>query len=143
MNLKECASNISWGKVLAGAAIVAGAIMMAPVLAPAAAAGVIAIGHAIMGLFAGGAAGTGSALVTALTGTVAREVAGAALLGGGIMYFSGEKDRKNAAVEQNVAAAEGNSFAMREDMRKMQALMVARAQAAGYQPAMAMAGNHR
>jgi len=40
---------------------------------------------------------------------------------------------------QQINAESRESFALREDMKKMQAIMVARAKAAGYEPAMAMA----
>ena len=130
-------SSVNWGgltkDILAGAAIVAGACIVFPGLAgglvAALAAAGTALGAATSGAFA---AGSGAGIGILLT-----KAFGVALAFMGASHFS-NKGEDNAPIF--VAPSESDaSFAAREDMRKMQALMLMRMQAQGYQPAMATA----
>ncbi|MFO0388943.1 MAG: hypothetical protein ACK502_04385 [Alphaproteobacteria bacterium] len=66
--------------------------------------------------------------------SVAKFVGGAVLAVSGLKYVLSEKQE---------AEPEQESFAVREDMKRTQALMIARMRAQGYQPAMATAGQQR
>ncbi len=127
--------KISWGKILVGAAIAAGAVA-AVALFPEQVdkvGGVIKDGLAATYEAIGDA---GKWVLAKLGGfadllTEHKEIAisSAAVTGGllGAAHF-GKHHHEEAAI----------SFAEREDMRNVQALLVARMQAQGYQPAMAM-----
>jgi hypothetical protein len=128
-------SKIKWGTIIAGAAIVAGVALVAPTLFPtlgeklAGAAGSIA--EWIRNLFSATPSATPD-IINALTGETAQKVTGAALIGGGSAYLLGG-DKGSAPVsnyEQTYTRQADESFAMKEDMRKMRALMELRAKVA-------------
>jgi|SRR5579884_2239971 len=131
--------SINWGGLikglLAGAAIVAGALM----IAPAAATAITAAGTAL------GAGTIGGSTLTSLGGFMAEglgwlitKVAGAGLAYAGISYLASDKQPETERHAEHYHEAR-ESFAMREDMRKYQAVMMARMQANGYAPAAQMA----
>lgn len=129
--------KVSWGKVVVGAAIVAGAVAAIALFPDQ----VDKVGGSIKDALATtyGAIGDAGKWVLAKLGSFAhllaenKEVAitGAALAGGVAGAALHKKHDESAELEQQ-------TFAEREDMRRMQALMLARMQAQGYQPAMAM-----
>jgi|GEM_PF-6729796 len=126
--------SINWGGLIkglaAGAAIIAGVMLVAPGLIPG-------IAEGLGGLFSGGA----SPALTEGIGLVITKVAGAAMAITGLSYlFSDKSGADNASRHAEHHAEAKESFAIREDMRKMQAVMMARMQANGHQPAMAAAG---
>ena len=131
-------SNVSWGKILVGAAVAAGAVAVIA-FAPGVTA---AVGSAITGgasaIFGGlGSVGAWIASQTALLagfvqGNPTAAIGAAAAAGGLAASAMGSHHGRERDLEEE-------SFAMREDMRRMQALMAARMAATGYQPAMAMA----
>lgn len=138
-------SKVNWGKIggdiLAGAAIAVGIIIVFPVVGEALAPALGAIGSAIGGVFTHGAA-----MSAATLGTIMAKTFGVALAVGGALHFAkeGEKaEAKEATQDANYQAQadayDQRSFAAEQDIRKMQALMVSRMQAAGHEPAMAMA----
>lgn len=126
--------KVSWGKIIAGAAIAAGAVA-AVALFPEQVdkvGGVIKEGLAT----AYGAIGDAGKWILSKLGQFAdllaehKEIAiGSAAAAGGLIGAAhlGKKHHEDAP-----------SFAEREDLRNVQALMIARMQAQGYQPAMAM-----
>ena len=147
-------SSVNWGQLgknmLAGAAIVAGVMIVAPGAIPAV---ITALSSAAT---AAGAAFTTTGAATATAGTTTGVLAGAetwlasgigalitkavgivAAVAGATYLLSDSKDTSDEGV--GYRREEQESFAAREDMRKMQAVMIARMQAAGYQPAMALA----
>jgi hypothetical protein len=147
-------TKIKWGAVLAGAAVVAGALLFAPVIgnmmptvtATAATGGAAT---AATGAAAGAAApGTMANLVQAaidgiknlsgkLFSETGKRVAGAALIGGGAAYFiSGEEPATTP--HQELASRNRESFAMTEDMRLAQGKMIIQAASAGNEQAQAM-----
>ncbi len=128
-------SKVCWGKIIAGAAIAAGAVA-AIALFPEQA---DKVGSAVKeGLaYAYNAIGDAGKWVLEKVAQFAnlltehKEIAiGSAAVAGGLMGAAhmGRKHHEEAAL----------SFAEREDARNMQALLVARMQAQGYEPAMAM-----
>jgi len=131
-------SSVNWGKLgknlLAGAAIVVGACIVFPGLAGALLTGLGALGTSIGGM----SIGTVSGEVTSGIGVLLTKAFGVALAAGGASYLLSDHGKHSApSVEGPVEAPE--SYIAREDMRKMQAVMLARMQAQGYQPAMALA----
>jgi hypothetical protein len=147
--MSEDKKGISWGGLVKGivatAAIVAGAELVFPGLIAGVISAVKDVGAAIADKFA--AIGTAAAAETTAAATteaapgalsknigwLATKVGGIVLAVSGLKYLTSEKEE----------APERESFAAQEDMKRMQALMVARMRAQGYQPAMAMAGQQR
>lgn len=130
----EQGRKINWGGLIkglaAGLAVVAGVMLVAPGLIPS-------IAEGIGGMFS--SAG-GSTFLTEGIGAVITKVAGAAMAFTGLRYLLSDKSESENAERHAQAYHEAKeSFAIREDMRKMQAVMLARMQAAGHQPAMDMA----
>jgi hypothetical protein len=145
-------TTVKWGAVIAGAAVVAGALLFAPALAP--------VGAAIASLFTSSATavattaataapavaatgtGVGTAAIEAITALVSnpltQRVGGAALLGGGAAYFLGGEKEAPHAHHEALAHENRESFAMTEDMRKTQMKMMIQAAAAGNPQAQAM-----
>jgi hypothetical protein len=132
-NSNEIKSGISWGglgkDILAGAAIVTGLLIVFPglgagLMAAAGAAG-LALGAATENVASGG--------MPEGVGTLLTKAFGAALAYFGATHFMKKGDSPELSSQQESA----ESFTAREDIRKMQALMTARMQAQGYQPAMA------
>lgn len=71
-------------------------------------------------------------------GTVAIKIGGIALAIMGVTHLVSHKsDRDNAAEHAQNRAERQESFALREDIRRAQATMMARMQSAGHDPAMA------
>lgn len=152
-------STVKWGVPLAGAAIVAGAVLFAPALAPALAAVTSALGFAAgttasasasVSTGAGAAAiasGAGTAIQSFITKAIATiaansTVAGAALMGGGAAYFltqDGSAEREHH--DRHLARENRESFTMKEDMRVSQTKMMMQAAAAGNPQAQAMLAN--
>jgi len=144
-------STIKWGAIIAGAAIVVGAVLFYPPVVEVIPKIFTSIGEWIASVFtnlstAAPAVANAAAPVIEKTAeqiaaeaakseaareamwTMIQKVGGAALFGGGLAYFLGGKREHNQPVP-NPEVAE--SFAMKEDMRKMQALMVMRTAYAG------------
>ncbi len=126
--------KVCWGKIIAGAAIAAGAVA-AVALFPEQVdkvGGFIKEGLAAAYHAVGDAGSWVLEKIGQFAGIIAenKEIAiGTAAATGGLI----------AAAHQNKPHhAEALSFAEREDMRNVQALMVARLQAQGYKPAMTM-----
>lgn len=138
-------SKIKWGTIVAGAAIATGAVLFAPSLMdkiPEIAGGVVdavqGIGAWIAGAVGGAAASAPSAgggLAEALTSPMAQKAAGLALMAGGAAHLMNRGGEPEHAHHHH-RPSEG--FAMREDMRKMQAKMLINAAAAGHPQAQAM-----
>ncbi|MDE3059776.1 MAG: hypothetical protein KGJ06_02050 [Pseudomonadota bacterium] len=144
-------SKIKWGMIIAGAAIAAGAILFAPSLQtqiPEMFSGLVenlekmgaTIGKWIASFFTAPDAGVPGAEAFAkskfmewVTSPEAKKVAGVGLMGGGIAYLLGHKDK-----QPDGAQRPAESFVMKEDMRKMQALMTLQAAYAGNPQAQAM-----
>lgn len=131
-------SAIRWGglikNIAAGAAIVAGIALVAPSLIPDLIHGIGSLGS--------GTAGTAAPLLSEGLlkgmGEVVRYALGAGLAITGLTYlFSDHNDNGERHAEAFTEARE--SFQIREDIRKMQAVMKIRMQAAGHEPAMAIA----
>lgn len=127
--------SINWGGlvkgIIAGAAVVAGIFLIAPTtfteLFSGAGAGGTGIGESLKGI------------VESL-GPIARPLAGAAIATVGLtQLFSDGSSNENAERHSQAHHEAKESFAIREDMRKMQTVMMARMKAAGHEPAMAMA----
>lgn len=123
--------SINWGGLVknlaAGAAVVAGVMLVCPGLLP----GIV---EGVGSLFKEGA----MPAISPVIGDAIRIVAGAAMSITGLSYlFSGSKDSENAERHSQHYQEAKESFAIREDMRKMQTIMMARMQASGHQPAMA------
>ncbi|MDE3015579.1 MAG: hypothetical protein KGI29_01455 [Pseudomonadota bacterium] len=132
-------SKISWGKVLAGAAIATGAVLFGGImieqLPETIGVALKAIGTKIAE-WAGSITAAKAPEISAATVEIVKKVVGAGLIGGGVAYLMGGKSAQ--AYEPAYAAASDESFTMKEDMRRMQGLMVARAAAAGNPQAQAM-----
>jgi hypothetical protein len=143
--MSEDKKGLSWGGLIKGlvatAAVVAGAELMFPGFIEGTISAVKDMGSAIAKAFesigtkaAEGAAGAvDKPVVTSKLaeniGWMATKIGGAVLAISGIKYLMSEKEE----------APEQESFAAREDMKRTQALMIARMRAQGYQPAMAAA----
>lgn len=136
-------SKIRWGAVIAGAAIATGVALVAPVMIakfPEMGSGLLdvvgkigeKIGDLILGMLGKTPGGVSDATVEAV-----KKLAGAGLIGGGVAYFMGGRKQPYQDPALQTAPAD-ESFAIKEDMRKMQGLMVARAAAAGNPQAQAM-----
>ena len=133
---------------IGGAATAAGASASAASAAAgttAAASTVVPLGTTVANWWAGTAVAHGLASATAGAtwmeagiGALITKAIGVVAAVAGASYFL-KKDDKEAAPDMGAKREEEQSFAVREDMRRMQALMVARMQATGYQPAMAVA----
>jgi uncharacterized membrane protein YccC len=142
-------SSVNWGglgkNLLAGAAIVAGAIIVFPVLAGALAAGIAGIGTAFGAASASVTASTAIATTAAATaapawaGGLMTNLIGIAIAAAGAAYLFRDKSSNNAPQSAETDEYTQRSFAAEQDIRKMQAIMLARMQANGYQPAYAMA----
>ena len=134
-------SKISWGKVIAGAAIAAGAVA-AVALFPEEVAKVGSYGKELLADAYHAIGSAGSWMISQL-GSLARlvaenkEIAIASAAGAGAVIGAAAHGKRQEPDLEEI------SFAAREDTRRMQALMVARMQAQGYEPAMAMAGQSR
>ena len=123
----------NWGglakTILAGAAILIGVEMIAPGL----------ISNIIPASLS---TGSGSGMFTEEAmkgiGLIVQKVAGAVIAGIGLSYlFSDKSQNENAERHAEHFSEAKESFAVREDMRKMQTVMMARMKAAGHEPAMA------
>lgn len=131
-------SSINWGGlakgILAGAAVVAGVVLVAPGLLGGLVEGVQNIGTSLAGT-----ADTEPNAAAQTLGWLVKKAAGIALAVTGASYLlsggSGGNEAEHASRHQEAR----ESFALREDMRKMQAVMMARMQAAGQDPAAGMA----
>lgn len=133
-------SKISWGKVLAGAAIATGAVLFGGIMVTQLPETIGTVLKEIGGKIAEWASSLTAAKapeISAATITAVKQIVGAGLIGGGVAYFMSGKD-KHHYHEPVYSAANDQSFAMQEDMRKMQGLMVARAAASGNPQAQAM-----
>jgi hypothetical protein len=130
--------QIAWGKILVGAAIAAGAVAVIAFCPETTASIGTAIETSITKIFGGlGSVGTWIAEKTASLVTTIQAHPGLAIttaLGAGGLAASATLEDP---VTRKTAHLEDESFTMREDMRRMQALMAARMAATGYQPAMA------
>ena len=130
--------GINWGGlvkgILAGAAVVAG-------IALATTGSLSGLGNFLSGMMAGNP-GANSALPAVLEkiGDVLPRVIGAmiAFSGASYLFSDGSSQNENAQRHSENYTEAKESFAAREDMRKMQAVMIARMKAAGHEPAMAM-----
>jgi hypothetical protein len=135
MSDEQGKKSINWGGLIkglaAGAAVVAGVMLVAPGLLPS-------IVEGISGMI--GSTGGGASFLSSGVGEVITKVAGAAMAITGLSYlFGGKSDGDNADRHSQQYHEAKESFAIREDMRKMQAVMTARMAASGHQPAMALA----
>lgn len=126
--------SFNWGGlvkgILAGVAIVAGVELILP--------GTVS---GIIGAFGQSSGGLDSfkSLVEGLGPTV-RVIAGGAMAAVGVSALFSDSSQNENAERHSLAHHEAKeSFAIREDMRKMQTVMMARMKAAGHEPAMAMA----
>ena len=137
-------SGVRWGAlgktILAGAAIAAGVMLVTP-------AGAAMLTS--MGAAGGSLAASSPSLAAAATATAEFMSSGIGwlvtkLVGAAVLYKGaqalGDSDKEGPDLNARQKEAE-MSFAAREDMRKMQAVMVARMKANGYQPAMAAAND--
>ncbi len=147
--MSEEKKGISWGGLVKGLVATAAVVAGVELVFPGFVAGVISaakdVGAAIADKI--GSVGTAAAEKTteaatteaapgALSKTVgwlATKIGGIVLAVTGVKYLTAEKEE----------APERESFAAQEDMKRMQALMMARMRAQGYQPAMQMAGQQR
>ena len=129
--------KINWGglvkNILAGAAIVVGVEMVMP-----------GTFSAIASAFPSAVPSTGGTMFSSATmegiGLIIQKVAGAVIAGMGLSYlFSDGTQNENSDRHAERYSEAKESFALREDMRKQQAVMIARMKAAGHEPAMAMA----
>lgn len=142
---KDSAQTVQWGGVVAGAAVAAGAVLVFPTILPDVASGLTDIGASIteaLAVLVAPAAEASIASEPIITAEAAKTIAGATLMGGGMAYFamSGGKKSADAMFDEATAAQEQDGFAAREDMKRMQALMMARMQAANPQHMAAFAG---
>jgi hypothetical protein len=131
--------TFNWGGlvkgILAGVAIVAGVEMIAP--------GTVS---GIIGAFgSSGGPAAGESLKGIIEGIapVVRWIAGAAMVATGISAMLGDHSSDNADRHAQAHSEARESFAVREDMRKMQAVMMARMKAAGHEPALAVSAPGR
>lgn len=154
MSEKHNESSINWGTVgkslLAGGAVIAGIAIVCPGMLTGVAETLAKIGAtdkgaqeiAKVGGFEKAMVALGSgvnavrdSLVAAVgrgVGTIITKVAGLVIGYKGIQYLLSDKSDPSNAQEHAERFHEAReSFALREDMRKMQAVMVARMQAAG------------
>ncbi len=139
-------NGINWGGlikgIVAGAAILVGVELVVPGLLAGAIAG-------IGGMFAasGGAAAASPALTGAMSGMglVLTKAAGLALGGIGLSYLLSDKpsNSENGGRHAQDFTEAKESFAAREDIRKMQTVMKMRMAASGHEPAAAMAAPGR
>ena len=130
-------SKVKWGAIIAGAAIATGAVLFGGIMVSQLPE---AIGTAIQEVFkkVGEWATTAHAPeMSAAALGVMKKILGAGLIGGGVAYFLGGKESPayDPALQSSPA---DESFALKEDMRRMQGLMVARAAASGNPQAQAM-----
>ena len=132
--------GINWGGlvkgILAGAAVVAG-------IALATTGSLSGLGNLLSGMMASTPGGGSSTLplVIEKIGDVLPRVIGAmiAFTGASYLFSDGSSNQNENAQRHSEHYTEAKeSFAAREDMRKMQAVMMARMKAAGHEPAMAM-----
>ncbi len=133
-------SSINWGGIgkglLAGGAIIAGIAIVCPGMLSGVVETLGKIGTAAPevvkaepGIVENALSGVTSAIGSGI-GAVVTKIAGVALAVTGINYLM--SDKTNNAEEHGQRYAEAKeSFALREDMRKMQAVMVTRMQNAG------------
>jgi hypothetical protein len=142
-------SSINWGGLakglLAGAAIVAGVMIVCPqVIAPL----ITAVKSIVPTITAAGQTAASTPGVAAAIepnffsqgiGSLIVRAAGAVMAFGGAHYLLSNKEESPHSERMQRAHEAQDSFAVREDMRRMQGLMVARMQANNYQPAMALA----
>jgi hypothetical protein len=146
-------SKVSWGKIIAGAAIAAGAVVAFAFLGAS-------IDSLIGSAYVAAQNETATVLIDYTAGTsevLSKTVENAGSIGSGIIGFitknTGLAAAAAAVAGGFIAAASGQggsveqadkrSFAMEEEMRRVDALMQARMAANGYAPAMAMAGKGR
>lgn len=132
-NTQKSDNSVTWGGVVAGAAVAAGAVLVFPSVVPSLAGGLESIGEAIVSTVTGIA---GEAAVPTISAETARTIAGATLLGGGLAYLGmGGSSKKSAddLFDEAVTTQDQAGFAAREDMKRMQALMMARMQVANPQ----------
>lgn len=130
--------SVNWGRVLTGAAIAAGAIAALVVFPEQ----VATLGGALkdtMTAVAGDAGSWVAEKVGSAVGWIGANAAlaiGTAGVAGGVMaHKTGQaRERLNENIEQSNRSMEHESFAMREDIRRMQGLMAARMQAMGVAP---------
>lgn len=137
-------SGICWGKIVAGAAVAAGAVAVVAFFPETSATVGNAIKDGVSALF-GGLGDVGSWIASKVASVAAFVVENKAL-SIGTAAGAGALAASTSMMHQETAprvSAEEESFAMREDMRRMQALMMARMQAQGYEPAVALAQNGR
>lgn len=144
-------SSINWGGLckglLAGAAIVVGVEMVCPGTVSGILGSMKDMGSGIGKLFtSGGGAPTGEVAkeagnwMTSGIGWLVTKVAGAVAVVMGANYLLSDKKESHETQRAQQHHEARESFALREDMRKMQAVMVARMQASGHEPAMAQQG---
>lgn len=136
--MSEEKKGISWGGLIKGlvatAAVVAGAELLFPGFIEGTVSAAKSIATSIKDAFTG--IDTTKVVESDLAkniGWLATKVGGIVLAASGIKYLMSEKQE----------APEPESFAAQEDMKRMQALMVARMRAQGYQPAMPAASQQR
>ncbi len=142
MSEKHKESSINWGGLtkglLAGGAIIAGIAIVCPGCLSGIADALSKIGAPVAGKAAPSLVENGvdyiKSGVGSMLGTVIAKVAGVALAVTGIKYLLSDKPN-NAAEHATQYHEAQESFALREDMRKMQAVMASRMQAAGHEPA--------
>ena len=126
--------SFNWGGlvkgILAGAAVVAGIELIAP--------GTVSGIISSLSTTPGSTVGLKS-LIEGI-GPTLRIIAGAAMSLTGLSYLlSDSSQNENAERHAQTHHEAKESFAIREDMRKMQTVMMARMKASGHEPAMAMA----
>jgi hypothetical protein len=138
--------SINWGGLakglIAGAAIVVGFALVCPGTTGSIIEGVKNFGQNVDGkgfmsalsdMFKPGESNWMSSSI----GWLVTKVAGAAALIMGANYLLSDKKESHESGRAREHHEARESFALREDMRKMQAVMVARMQASGHEPAMA------
>lgn len=158
---EECGcKTVCWGSVIAGAAIVTGALLLVPVIAPelgsTIGSGATGIADTLLTgvnevgkmLFAG-ATDIGTMIYNAVHGIsapsaptfftkeVVQGLTGAALLGGGTAAYMNIKPQEAPDPEELMLAHQKESFSEREDMRRAQSLL--RAKIASQSPQYAQA----
>ena len=145
MSAEHEKSSINWGGIgkgiLAGGAIIAGIAIVCPGMLTGVVEGLSKIGTAapaavaaepgmVENAISGFTGGIASMIGKGIT-SIALKVAGVALVVTGANYLMSDKSTSNAEEHATRHAEAKESFALREDMRKMQAVMVARMQNAG------------
>lgn len=130
-------SVISWGVVIAGAAVVAGACLVCPSLLETVGTSVANIAEWITGLVTS-IGGTpvppgAEAAPSFMTSKLAWKTIGATLLGGGAAYLLSDR----TPPEQPVPAMDESCHRARLEMQKINGIALARMRAQGYDPAMA------